>query len=98
MFIRAFIAYYVILKLWKLVAYDDDKVQYNETLSDLNTTGQISYANTSFNMFMILKNINRQERKKGKKKNDDQFHPIFIEEGVERYIQLLFVQSSEDWY
>ena len=71
-FIRAFIAWYVILKFLKLIQYDDDTIQYNETLVNLNETGEVSYADTEFTMFFVLKNLN-YKRKIGKKDDDDHF-------------------------
>lgn len=96
-FIRLFIAWYVILKLLTLFQHGDDSVQYNETLIDLNSTGEINYKDTGFRMFVTLKNLQHDMISKGE--DVDQIpQSIFLEDDVERYIQLLFVQGSENWY
>lgn len=59
-FIRCFIAWYVAIKCQKLITYDDDNMNYTESLINLNETEEISYGDTKFYFFGVLKNLNYQ--------------------------------------
>lgn len=91
-FIRSFIIWYVFMNLHKMVYYGNDNMQYTESLLNLNETGAISYSDTEFQMFMVLRNLNYGRRLLNKT-DADHMQPIFLDEDVERYIQILFIQS-----
>ena len=70
-------------------------MQYTETLANQNQS--ISYSSTDFTMFAVLKNLNYQRRIQNKT-DSDHLTPIFLDEDVERYISLQFIQSTDNWH
>ena len=77
-FIRAFIAWYVIIKFNKLLTYGDDNMQYTESLVDLNSTGPIRFNETDFFVFGVLKNLD-YNRRIGNKTDEDHHSPVFLD-------------------
>lgn len=96
-FIRCFIAWYVSLNCYQLLTYDNDTLMYTESLIDLNKTDAISYNSTDFYFFGVLKNLNYKKKAKNVP-GDEAVNPIFLEENLDRYIQVLFIQSHDNWY
>ena len=97
-FIRAFITWYIVMNFYKLIAFESDNMQYTESLVDhISGNDGVQFKDTNFTVFGVLKNLNYGRQILDK--NDEQhMQPIFFSEGVERYIQLLFVQNTDNLY
>lgn len=97
-FIRCFITWYVSLNCYKLLTYANDSMSYTESLINLNQTDAINYSGTNFYFYGVLKNLYHKKRDVIAEDEDHVNNPIFLDEGVERYIQILFIQSFDNWY
>ena len=57
-FIRLFIMWYIVMNFYKLITYEDDNMQYTESLVDLSEIGDVQFKDTNFTVFGVLKNLN----------------------------------------
>lgn len=67
-----------------LINHGSDTVVYNETLLNLNKTGEIRFNETDFTLFMIVKNVEHHQGALNDR--GDPLNPIFLEEGIEKYV------------
>lgn len=72
-------------------------MQYTESLLNLNKTGEINLEETQYQFFIVMKNLNYNKNIIGKG-DQDHLQPIFLDEDIERYISIKFLQSSDNYY
>lgn len=95
-FIRAFITWYVVIRLWKMIFFQADMITYTESLQDLDARSEVKFRDANFLVFAVLKHLDHG-RTKQDGTDSENLSPIFLDENVERLIELLFIQSKDDF-
>ena len=65
-----------------MLTFDNDSIQFTESLIDMVNQGEFKFHDTDFKIFMVLKHLDSET---------EHSKPLFYDEGVERYIELLYL-------